>query len=343
MRPVELDMWERIDTLPQQLRETQGLVDSAELTAFPKTCRVLVCGMGGSAAAAALIAGVYESSFETRVSRRYDPQPRWAENALVVFSSYSGNTEETLAAYERLADRCPARVVITSGGELLERARRDDVAVVTLPAGWPPRSTLGWGVGVLVRVLERAGHIEEAEPELNAAISRLEEGRERARRTCVPGEARSSVVHELAELLDGRLPFIYASDGLTEAVAQRWRAQLNENAKMLVGHALLPELDHNEVVGWELDSEARSQVSVIALRDEEEPLAVTERFDITREILAERVERWTDVRSSSGARLARAMELVQLGDYLSVVLADRHGVDPTPVEVIDSLKKRLSR
>lgn len=331
MTEPDLQMWERIDALPRQILESRDFLRTANLEALPRVSRVLLCGMGGSAAAGALLAGVYEGDCEVRVSRRYDPPSHWTRDALVIFASYSGNTAETLSAYDRLASGHPACIAVASGGALLERAQRDGVPWIRVPGGWPPRSTLGWGVGVLVRVLGAVGLVSNVEGDLGEAVARLESGRAGAR-------ARLT---ELASRLDSRLPFLYASDGLTEAVALRWRAQFNENAKLLCAHGLLPELNHNEVVGWELATEARSQIVVVALRDTDEPDAVARRFDLTRQVLGSRVSDWQELRAAAGGRLARSMELVQCGDYLSVLLAERQGIDPTPVEVIDQLKDLL--
>ncbi len=338
MTAREPDMWERVDCLADQLRASAEMVRDAALGPWARPQRVLVCGMGGSAAAGGLLAGVYESDFEMRVARRYDPPSLWARHALVVFSSYSGNTEETLRSYERLAEVADQRVVVSSGGELLSRARKDGVPVVELPGGWPPRSALGWGIGSIARILGHAGLVDAIDADLEEVASSLDQGREIASASRAD---ESSQLQRLVSALEGRLPFLYASDGLTEAVALRWRAQLNENAKMLVGHALLPELDHNEVVGWESPTAVRDGVAVVALRDQDEPARVSRRFEVTRQILGDRVRGWIEVRAGDGSRLSRAMELVQLGDYLSVLLAERHGVDPTPVDSIDRLKSEL--
>ena len=156
------------------------------------------------------------------------------------------------------------------------------------------------------------------------------------------GEATDESLESLARRLDGRLAILYSGCRLTHAVACRWRAQLNENSKLLVARAELPELDHNEVVGWGQKTVVREQARVIALRDESEHPRVGLRFAATREALGLTGDMWSERHAQSGSPLARMMGLVQEGDVLSCLLARQAGVDPVGVDVIDRIKGQLS-
>lgn len=308
--------------------------------------RVLVCGMGGSAAAAELVGGILDPArMRIEVLRGYELDASPADGTLLVFSSYSGHTEETLSVWAQagdLAPNCP-RVVLSSGGRLSEEAAAAGVPVLPIPAGLPPRASLGHGVGSLCALLEVVGEPGLAE-QVPEAVATLRAGN---RRWGLEGpEApndRDNQLEELAAALDGRLPLIYSGCRLTHAVARRWRAQINENSKMLVATAELPELDHNEVVGWGQETTVRAQARVICLRDPGEHSRVALRFAATRSVLGLDDERWFERSTGEGPPLARMMALVQEGDVLSCLLARRAGIDPVPVTVIDQLKARLSR
>jgi glucose/mannose-6-phosphate isomerase len=228
-------------------------------------------------------------------------------------------------------------VVISSGGELVERARAAGVPHLSLPPGLPPRASLGHGVGVLCALLERVGDPGLAH-QVPEAVAVLESG---SHRWGLVGEPTDDALEILARRLDGRLPVLWSGCRLTHAVARRWRAQINENSKLLVSTAELPELDHNEVVGWGQATAAREQVRVVALRDESEHARVALRFAATREALGLDVEAWSERHAQPGGPLARMMGLVQEGDVLSCLLAREASVEPVAVEVIDRIKRAL--
>ena len=336
-------MLDLVGRLPEQLRSSWAETRARQLDLPGAVARVTVCGMGGSAAAADLVAGVLDSAGpEIEIRRGYTLPGGAMENRLLVFSSYSGNTEETLSTFDEARRVADPRwmIAITSGGRLADEARAAGVDVLSLPTGLPPRASLGHGVGYLCAVLAATGH-EGLTEQVDAAADRLESG---ARRWGLAGRpAEDETLSELAGTLAHRMPLIYSGAPLTHAVGRRLRAQLNENAKMLASTAELPELDHNEIVGWSASTRVRSDCLVLALRDESEHRRIARRFDLTRGIVAEQVGGWHQLWSQPGPPLARALELVQAGDVLSVLLAVRHGVDPVPVDPILRLKSALER
>lgn len=332
-------MFELVRGLPAQMRQSHASAQEIlSAAALPDACPgVVVCGMGGSAAAAAVLqarAGL--DHFEWRVSRAYRPpvvgdDPRW-----FVFSSYSGNTEETLAAYDAVVQTSPRsfRIVVGSGGQLGERARAEGVPVLEVPGGLPPRASLGHGIGVLWALYSRAHPADGRAEELAAAIDTAER-----RLSALHGD---DGLEALAQRWSGGLPLLWAGSDLTHAVAQRIRAQLNENSKCLAHTAVLPELDHNEVVGFLAAPEVAGRAHVLALRDSGEHPRVGLRFEVTREIVATHAASWTEWALAGRIPLARALDGIVRGDWLSVHLARAHGVDPFPVEPIDRLKARLA-
>jgi glucose/mannose-6-phosphate isomerase len=334
------EMWGHVAALPGQLAASFGA--GADGVPARAARRVRVCGMGGSAAAAELVGSVVDRDrIAVEVRRDYGAGPDPGPGAVFVFSSYSGHTEETLSAWEDAERRFPdrPRVVVSSGGRLTELAAAAGVPSLALPAGLPPRASLGHGIGVFCALLARLGEPGPSD-QVGAAIEVLEAGNQR---WGLGGPGSDSALEELAEELDGRWPILYSGCRLAHAVAGRWRAQLNENAKLLVSTAQLPELDHNEVVGWGRSTVAREEARVVALRDSSESVRVTRRFEATREVLGLGPGKWFE-RSSPGKipPLARLAGLVQEGDVLSCLLARRGGLDPVPVEVIDRIKARLS-
>jgi glucose/mannose-6-phosphate isomerase len=332
-------MWAHVGRLGEQLRES--FAAGAAGVSTTQVSDVLVCGMGGSAAAAELVAGILDPDrMRVRIHRDYDLAGAPRPGTLLVFSSYSGNTEEVLAAWDSAENIAPdhARVVISSGGELVARAADAGVPHLGLPPGLPPRASLGHGVGVLCALLERVGDPGLA-GQVPAAVAALEAGNHR---WGLVGEGTDDALERLARSLDGRLPVIWSGCPLTHAVARRWRAQINENAKLLVSTAELPELDHNEVVGWGHESPVRDQVRVVALRDESEHPRVAVRFTATREALGLDPEVWFERHAPRGCPLERMMSLVQEGDVLSCLIAREAGVEPVGVEVIDRIKQSLS-
>ena len=307
---------------------------------------VVLCGMGGSAIGGDLVRGIVEPTAPVpfAVNRGYD-LPGWVgEGTLVIASSYSGGTEETLSAFEEARDRGADLVVVTSGGALADHAEADDLDLVTIPGGLQPRAALGYSLGVVLRLARALGLAALPTDEVEAAIAAARDRAAAHDEDADGGEAgAANPARDLSATFVEALPVIYTGVGLLEPVGMRWRTQIHENAKHPAVGNVLPELDHNEIMGFESGPEAvLSTMQVVALRDADDHPQVAKRFDVTRELVEPRVAGWTEIESSGASRLDRALSLVQLGDAASFWLAVRKGVDPTPVETIQSLKKRLA-
>ena len=335
-----------VAAMPDQLAASEQLpgLDSVSPPDRPVR-RVLLCGLGGSAVAGELARPlVVAAGAQLTVWRDYET-PGWVgDDTLVVLSSYSGDTEETLAAARRvLAANLPA-LVITSGGALLALARAGDargrpVPAVVVPGGLPPRAALGHGLGALLWALHRAGVTPTPREELADTVAELRAGRAR---WLVPGDPSADAAPAaLARALLGRFTVIFTTSPEAHGAGVRLRAQLNENAKHPASLAEFPELDHNEIVGWEVLRRRREAFALVILRGGDEHPRTTRRVAITRELLAAEFHSIHDVVARGARPLTRVLSLVQQADVVSCRLAEAAGVDPLPVARIEALKARL--
>jgi len=210
--------------------------------------------------------------------------------------------------------------------------------VIQLPAGLPPRAALGYSAVMLLGALSALGLTPDMSESLHETVNLLKVlvvkyGEE--------NPTRENPAKEMAHSLHGRLVALYASSAILEPAAVRWRGQIEENAKNLAFHHLLPEMDHNELVGWEFPAEALRQIGVVFLRDRGDHSQVQRRFDLTKEIVARRSQVVHEVWSQGESLLARIFSVICLGDFVSFYLACLNEVDPTPVPAIETLKQRL--
>jgi glucose/mannose-6-phosphate isomerase len=302
---------------------------------------VVVCGMGGSA-----IGGDYAAAWGARhglrigVHRGYG-LPRWVTaRHLLVFCSYSGDTEEVLSAFAA-ADGDALRACITTGGELGERARGAGVPLVLLPPGLQPRAAIGHALVALLALLHAAGLVA-ADPaaEIEAAARHLQ-AYARTLAPAVPEAANRA--KQLARACHEHLPWVCTGSGFLRPVGRRWKTQIHENAKSPAVHSVLPEMNHNEILAWSAGVDAGRSACMLFLPDPDDPAAVERRMRLTAEILRPHLARIEWVHPESAPPLARMLASTLLGDYASVYLAFLNGVDPTPVPEIRQLKERLAR
>jgi glucose/mannose-6-phosphate isomerase len=254
-----------------------------------------------------------------------------SEDTLVLCSSYSGDTEETLGAYAAAGERGAPRVVMTTGGELAEAAREDGVPVIGIPSGMQPRAAVAYMTVGALQVAALAGVTDSLRDEIDAAAGLL---RELAEEWGPDGDSGCEP-KVLARALQGQVPVVYGAE-LTAPVSVRWRAQLNENAETAAFDGVLPEMDHNEICGW-----GQPTFTAVFLEDEEQHPRVKERIELTADVVAAAGSPVERVRARGQTRTERLLSLVFLGDLLSLYLAVLNGVDPTPVARIEDLKQRL--
>jgi glucose/mannose-6-phosphate isomerase len=331
------DMLGSFLSLPRQLGTSFEIgldVDTPPATLLQS---VVFCAMGGSAAAGDVVIAAFGDALELPmlVVRGYRLPGFCGPSALVVCSSFSGNTEETLAAYREATLRGCRVVAVSSGGQLAERARVDGVPAVVIPADVSmPRAALGHLVGgalgalTALGVLDPRDHVAGAQGVLEALAEDL--GPDRP-----SGENEAK---QVATWLEDRIPLVWGSEGLSDPASWRWKCAMNENAKRPAFSATFPELDHHEVVAWAEGD--RDGFAAVVLRDEGEHETVSARLEATRAEVGDLP--WREVRSHGASPLSRVLSLMLLGDLTSTYLALAAGIDPGPIDSLARIKERLA-
>jgi glucose/mannose-6-phosphate isomerase len=317
--------------LPEHLSDALWRVESARLEPFDATGGLVICGMGGSAVGGDLAAVAFGNRLSRPLTteRGYELPSCMLPDRAVLCSSYSGETEETIACYEAAEALGARRIVATTGGELAEAARRDGVPVVGLPSGLQPRAAVGYLFTVAAEVAALVGAAPGIRTEIDSSAAHLGD---------VSGPL-AEVAAQLAERVEGSIPVIYGAD-LTVPVAVRWKTQINENAKLPAFAGELPEADHNEIAGWQGARDA-GRLSAIFLGDRDQHPRVRQRIDLTANLVESDATAVIRLETEGESRTERLLWAVMLGDLLSLQLAARRGIDPAPIERIDSLKDLL--
>ncbi|HUV14031.1 MAG TPA: bifunctional phosphoglucose/phosphomannose isomerase [Acidobacteriota bacterium] len=324
------------------LDEAVGIARAADLPHITPVRNVAVLGLGGSAIGGDLVTTLVGDQLEVpfKVIRGYE-LPRFVDGStLVIASSYSGNTEETLAAL-RAALETPARIVcLTSGGEMEEIASERGLPSVKLKAGQPPRSALPFSFAALLRVLSAAQLLPEMMDALEASVDWI---KHLSRIFGPDTQTPDNLAKKLALKIVNKLPGIYGSDDRLEFMARRWAAQFSENGKQLAYSKALPEMNHNEIVGWKHPSRVVGELIPVFLRDGGDHPRTQLRFEITRDLMAGTVDQVLEYWSMGESWMERFWSLVLLGDFASVYLAVLNQEDPTQIDMIEALKNRLSQ
>ncbi len=331
------DMLGTIASLPGQLRDGLEIGRRAwEGIGAAVLGEMVVAGMGGSAIGADVLRAylVDRGRRPVLVCRDYSLPAFVGEDTLVVISSYSGNTEEALSCLDDAIARGAKTVCMTTAGAVLERAGEHGLPCAVIPAGLPPRGALGYSFAPLLALAEAAGvcrHDADEYEECTEILERLVgvyselEG---------PNEALA-----LAERLVDRIPLVYTSSRL-DTVGVRWKGQFSENSKKLAFTNMLPEMNHNEIMGWEVD-DASMRPGVVFLRWDGDNAQMAKRFRFLGGMLEMKGVLCGDYAGEGKGLLSQMFSLIVLGDYASVYLALLRGVDPTPVATIEDLKVRL--
>ena len=304
---------------------------------------IVVLGMGGSGVSGDVVQSVVEPRLPVpfRVIKSYGPLPEWVgRNTLVFAVSYSGSTEETVATLEEAHDRGSRAVALSSGGPLAEMARRYGLAHIQIPPGLQPRASLGYLTLPILGALIQVGLVPDLQDDLDEAVSVLGDLAERCHRKRSKAE---NPAKDLAARIVGRIPVIYGGCGLAETAAYRFKCDLNEYGKTPAFWNVIPELDHNEVVGWnQLSEVTRGSMVLILLRSTDEHERIGHRFEITRALIESQFAEVIEVPAEGRSTLARLLSLVLVTQLASIYVGLLYGVDPGPVEVIQKLKTELS-
>jgi glucose/mannose-6-phosphate isomerase len=327
--------------LPQQcLSAWRKAIDFKLPPDYSDIDKVVVLGMGGSAIGGDLTRSLCSALGRPVifVSRDYDLPPFVDDRTLVVASSYSGNTEETLSAFSQALNVKSQKLIITTGGKLKEMAAAAGIPVFVIDHVSPPRAALGYGFIPLMAFLLNLGFLKGIPIDVPSMAQNLEKMRETLKET-VP--AISNSAKQLAAKLHGKIAVIYGA-GIISEVARRWKTQINENSKSWAFYETLPELNHNAVVGYQFPSELTSKVYVLLLRCPSLHPRTLVRYRITGEMLEQNGIGYQIVDSQGEDAFNQIMSLVFLGDWVSYYLGILYQIDPSPVKVIDYLKKQLS-
>ncbi|MFH1640394.1 MAG: bifunctional phosphoglucose/phosphomannose isomerase [Candidatus Omnitrophota bacterium] len=326
---------------PLQFKVAQDLAEKAGILFEKKDFKkVAFCGLGGSAIGADLVRSYlyFETKIPVTVIREYDLPGYVDDETLVFVSSYSGNTEETLSVYLQAKEKGCNIIAISSGGKLEEYAKRDNVSFVRIPKGSPPRCALGYLSIAPLCILVKLGLIKDQTSSIKQAVSVLEE----LRKNINPGIGQKDNIakHVAAKLLN-KFTVIYAGSIHFDVAALRLRGQLNENSKSLASNHVFPEMNHNEIVGWQNPKKLFKNFVVVMLRDKDMHHRVAKRMDITREILKKEGISIIEIWSRGEGLLSRIFSLIYIGDFVSYYLAILYGIDPTPVDRVTYLKEQL--
>lgn len=343
--PEEIKQIDRADMLnfclnmSSHYREAFNLAANI-ITIYPKPCNIIVAGMGGSAIGGELLKDWARGKIYVpiEVNREYHLPAYANEDTLVLVTSYTGDTEETLSALLDAIKRKCMIYCITSGGTLMRIAEKLNIPYLQVPSGMPPRAALPYMFIPLAIFLEKIGlSSSEVSREFEEAVVILENiEKQNAAKTPV----NDSLAKSLAVNINGFMPLVYGF-GLFSSVARRFKQQINENAKMMAKWDNLPELDHNEIVGYEKTENHKEKFVAIFIRDKDEPIEIRSRIMTTKNLMKATEVSLYEVWSQGNGSLAKIISVVAVADFLSNYLAILRGIDPSPVQTIDKLKESL--
>jgi glucose/mannose-6-phosphate isomerase len=337
------NMYNRIFDLPEQMQDALRIGQSWQIDAndFADIKNIVIVGMGGSAIGGDLARTFLQKKLLVPFSicRHYELPEYVDDESLVIASSYSGNTEETLAAVDDAINRKAMIAAMTTNGMLEDVCKLNDIPYVTLPAGLQPRAALGYSFIPLMVFFEKIKLIRNVSSEVEKIVN----GLKRFRDAYIEGnKAEENPAKSLAEKIKGRIPIIYTGPTLMDAVGIRWKGQICENSKNLAFVNQFAEFNHNELVGWsDVAARFKDQLIVIMLHDQDDHPQIKKRMGIVKELIKKIGVEVVDIESQGDTVLTRMFGLIQYGDFVSYYLAALNHVDPTPVHVIQELKGAL--
>lgn len=320
-----------VEGFPKQLAEALDIANASVLTKKNNVQNIVVTGLGGSGIGGTILSELIQNECPVPViiNKDYFLPEFISPASLVIISSYSGNTEETISAMQQAISKNAQIVCITSGGKVLELAREHGFDAIVIPGGNPPRSCIGYSLVQLLRIVQFNGFVktdllQQIKSSIELLLTDLDS---------IQAEA-TKVAHTLLR----KIPVLY-SLGTCEGTVVRFRQQINENSKMLCWHHTLPEMNHNELVGW---TERNENLAVVTFRTSFDYERTIKRYEICKPIFEKYSASVTDIFAKGKTRLEQYIYLIHIGDWISCYLADLKNIDPVEVNVINHLKNELA-
>jgi len=328
-----MKMNDYINDFSNHLREAIEIADNTTLTPYTKEIRnILICGLGGSGIGGTIVSDIISSKVNIPIAATKDYSiPNFVnEHTLVIANSYSGNTEETLYALEKCQARGAEIAVITSGGKLKTIAEENKYNKIIIPGNQPPRAMFGYAFTELFFMLNHYGIIDDSfKADFNRAITLIDTEKADIQKQAM----------DLAKKMYKQTPVIYVAKGF-EGVAVRFRQQLNENSKMLGWHNVVPEMNHNELLGWRTNVDG---LAVVYFRNKCDYDRNQIRMDINKKVISKFTSNITEIWSKGDSLIENSLYHISLGDWVSWYLSEMNNVDAIEIDVIDFLKGELAK
>lgn len=321
-----------VEGFTKQLQEALDIANKATLTKKNNIQNIVVTGLGGSGIGGTILSELVqgECPIPIIVNKDYFLPDFVNANSLVIISSYSGNTEETISAMQQAITKKAQIVCVTSGGKIQEIAKQHGYDTIVIPGGNPPRSCIGYSLVQLLKIVQFNDFVKtDLLKQVQDSITLLDK-----ENASIKTEAM-----KIAQTLFGKLPVLY-SLGSCEGTVVRFRQQINENSKMLCWHHTLPEMNHNELVGW---TEKNNSLAVVTFHTSFDYERTIKRYELCKTIFSKYSSSVTDITAKGSSKLEQFMYLINIGDWISCYIADLKNIDPVEVNVITDLKNALAK
>ena len=341
----KIDKSKMLDTIanfPEQIKETINIVKTAEISKFFKIDNIIMSGMGGSAISGDILQNLLRDrlNISVFVNREYD-LPRWAnKDTLTIFQSYSGDTEETLSAFKHACQKKCKIICISSGGKLQEYCEKRSISHIKIPSGLQPRAATAFLLFSSLLVLKKINVLkDDVDSEIRETIELTTDLRNKNNKDVAE---KNNFSKQIATKLHNTIPQVYGW-GIYSPIAIRWCAQFNENSKVIARYDMVPECNHNDIVGWSQNPEVSKKFSCILFRDDKlESIYMAKRLNFMKNLFEDVAANVIEVQVRGKKTLPKMMYAMYLGDFVSCYLAVLRKIDPTPVHIITELKKALS-
>lgn len=321
-----------VEGFTKQLQEALEIANSAQISPKSNIQNIIITGLGGSGIGGTILSELIqdECPVPILVNKDYFLPDFTSSNSLVIVCSYSGNTEETISAMKQAISKKAQIVCVTSGGAIQQMAKENNFNCIIIPGGQPPRSCIGFALVQLIKIVQQLGFVKtDLLNQINLSIKLLDTEKDSIKSTATT----------IAQRLHNKIAVLY-SLGTCEGTVVRFRQQINENSKMLCWHHTLPEMNHNELVGW---VEKNNSLAVVTFRTSFDFERTVKRYEICKPLFEEYSSSVTDIFAKGNSKLEQFIYLINIGDWISCYLADLKHVDPVEVNIITKLKNELAK